>query len=578
MPQDWTRIYVDVDWSDHDFEDVMQRITFSEVPGLGNTEASMPMNAARQAVVVCAAGECETVRYPDSRDGEQNPGYGYQYYDNRDERHYQWFCIDHMYEAVQCQVCNLWHTYGESQDRNGTVVCVGCAPSVTQCPRCGNVGQEEELEPYDGYPDMELVCRPCRDRRLQCSICAMYHDRYDFVRTPSEGRICYSCEEAQRALLRRRDVQYARKGFTKASERKTLGFGTEIEVEFPDGPPFPTYGYHNSDSWATEPFLGGWKSETDGSLSRGAEIISPVLNGATGLAEVLATFDVLRECGGEMRRSCGGHITVSTPGPKQCVQAQRLFTIFEEVAFALTGSWSRYRDGSYATPLKNPGIYDNMKGGSGDTSRMLTAHSKSVCVEYRYPPGTLNDAQFTINLGLCQLVTALAINLSDKQVRSIFNEGVQAYDTVRHGPMATQDRAHQFVLYGLSVLYQHGWRSNVGGSEKRGPRFVGLPYMPSGGKAVTVRDESRNLRYGVALPTQSEITDRMESQLEKFYWKMFRGRGQDGDRRARYTADAVSMVRGTPTEAAEETLTNRVPIPLIYGVRQPKDVAGPVLV
>ena len=51
-----------------------------------------------------------------------------------------------------------------------------------------------------------------------------------------------------------------------------------------------------------------WKIVTDASVSRGYEIVSPILKGAEGRAEARKAFEAIRSVGGTVDRSCGLHV------------------------------------------------------------------------------------------------------------------------------------------------------------------------------------------------------------------------------------------------------------------------------
>lgn len=66
-----------------------------------------------------------------------------------------------------------------------------------------------------------------------------------------------------------------------------------------------------------------WKIVTDGSVhstsrrgagGRGLELVSPVLRGAAGLAEIKKALDAVRESGGVVNRTCGLHVHVGMDG------------------------------------------------------------------------------------------------------------------------------------------------------------------------------------------------------------------------------------------------------------------------
>jgi hypothetical protein len=59
-----------------------------------------------------------------------------------------------------------------------------------------------------------------------------------------------------------------------------------------------------------------WKLVTDGSIrgSRTFELVSPILKGEAGLAELMKVCNVLNRCGAKVNKSCGTHVHLSASG------------------------------------------------------------------------------------------------------------------------------------------------------------------------------------------------------------------------------------------------------------------------
>jgi hypothetical protein len=99
----------------------------------------------------------------------------------------------------------------------------------------------------------------------------------------------------------------------------------------------------------------GWKAEADGSIDNGhgghkCEIVSPVLRGPEGLAQVAAAVRTLEAKGHRVNASTGVHIHVGWNRDWDSAALARLVTIvayLEKGLYAITGTKNRER-GRYA--------------------------------------------------------------------------------------------------------------------------------------------------------------------------------------------------------------------------------------
>jgi hypothetical protein len=95
----------------------------------------------------------------------------------------------------------------------------------------------------------------------------------------------------------------------------------------------------------------GWKAEQDGSINNGngghkCEIVSPVLNGAAGLAQVVEVLRTLEAKGHKVNASCGVHVHVGWKRDWSSDALARLVTIVayvEKGLYAITGTKNRER-------------------------------------------------------------------------------------------------------------------------------------------------------------------------------------------------------------------------------------------
>ena len=127
-----------------------------------------------------------------------------------------------------------------------------------------------------------------------------------------------------------------------------LQYGIEIETIAPDsavhcdglriGP------YHHG---IQVPYLPtGWTAENDGSINNGhgghkCEIVSPILKGPEGLAQVAEVARILEAKGHSVNASCGVHVHVGWQPTFSAQALARLITIvsyLEKGLYAITGT------------------------------------------------------------------------------------------------------------------------------------------------------------------------------------------------------------------------------------------------
>jgi len=112
----------------------------------------------------------------------------------------------------------------------------------------------------------------------------------------------------------------------------------------------------------------GWKAEADGSINNGhgghkCEIVSPILQGAEGLAQVGEVVRTLEAKRHRVNASCGVHVHVGWKRDWPSEALARLVTIVayvEKGLYAITGSRSRER-GTYCGGLRKYGTEKDAK-------------------------------------------------------------------------------------------------------------------------------------------------------------------------------------------------------------------------
>lgn len=186
-----------------------------------------------------------------------------------------------------------------------------------------------------------------------------------------------------------------------------MTFGIEIETAAPqsaiDNHGLQIGSYHGG---RQVPYLPtGWRAERDGSIHAPAgyhacEIVSPILRGAEGLAQVAEVLAALEARGHKVNPSCGVHAHIGWDRNLPADALARLVTIVsycEKGLYAITGTKSRER-GTYCGGVRK---YGNDKDAKPRLDRdryhalNLTnlAHGTRETVEFRVFSGSLNPVK-----------------------------------------------------------------------------------------------------------------------------------------------------------------------------------------
>jgi hypothetical protein len=134
-----------------------------------------------------------------------------------------------------------------------------------------------------------------------------------------------------------------------------IRFGVEIECYVPVGTRGMQAGsYHRGIQINDTPT--GWNGQSDGSLNgskivggkryRPIEVVSPILSGLDGLAQVFYVVEMLQAAGAIVDSKCGLHVHVDGRGLRTAEQRSRMiyeFMNFESVLLGLNGSKTRQR-------------------------------------------------------------------------------------------------------------------------------------------------------------------------------------------------------------------------------------------
>jgi len=186
-------------------------------------------------------------------------------------------------------------------------------------------------------------------------------------------------------------------------EVNQLTFGIEIETIAPasavthDGLRIGNYRHG-----IQVPYLPpGWTAERDGSISgldggHACEIVSPILRGADGIAQVALVLKTLQAKGHRVNASCGVHVHVGWKRDWSSEALARLVTIVayvEKGLYAITGTKQRER-GHYCGGVRRYGNKDHAKdrvesGRYHALNLTNLAHGTKDTVEFRVFSGSL---------------------------------------------------------------------------------------------------------------------------------------------------------------------------------------------
>jgi len=202
-----------------------------------------------------------------------------------------------------------------------------------------------------------------------------------------------------------------------------MTFGVEIETVAPqsalenDGLRIGSYHYGIQVPYLPE----GWKAERDGSIStsgggHACEIVSPILRGAEGLAQVAEVLRTLDAKGHRVNVSCGVHVHVGWKRDWPAEALARLVTIVaycERGLYAITGTKNRER-GTYCGGVRKYGNDKDAKPAL-DRNRYHALNLTNLAsgaretVEFRVFSGSLNPTKVVgwiqVCLGLVERAT-----------------------------------------------------------------------------------------------------------------------------------------------------------------------------
>ncbi len=437
---------------------------------------------ARLSGDVYVCDNCRQIRYRDCTRCS-NPADAYDMANVVMDGHHVQVCYD-CYEGHYryCDGCNESRLREVMTSLPNVTLCSTCFEEWSQCDGCGRAHPDSDIGQriFEDEDTGSLLCRRCyRERGLMLPT-EQNRNRWELV----SGSV--------------RDGGYT--------------FGVEIEAEWGRrNLPWPIGGYHSSFPASTRYFFPGWRAERDGSLSNGAEMISPVLQNSAGLAEAMEALDTIRTNGGRVPRSTGQHITVGTRrgvnDPRDSnIRVQFLMAILEDAMIASTGSFYRWNNHHYCRRLKSMGLRE-LERQEGIVYRTSVGNIKpGNLVEFRYPPGTLNRIQMALNMGLTQGLTMAANSMTWDDLKTRFDD---MRNIIMDRDMDRNERAHASIKYGLGFMVNEmGWH--------RGGDMWGLPYDPMDPPSITLSSRSRG-EILIAMPSGRSIITRFKTQVSQFY-------------------------------------------------------------
>lgn len=249
-----------------------------------------------------------------------------------------------------------------------------------------------------------------------------------------------------------------------------MTFGVEIETVAPqsaaenDG--LRIGGYHRG---TQVPYLpAGWKAERDASIRaphayHACEIVSPILRGREGLAQVAEAVRVLEAKGHRVNVSCGIHVHVGWQRDWPATALARLVTIVsycERGLYAITGTKSRER-GMYCGGVRKYGNDKDAKPAL-DRNRYhalnLTnlANGRRDAVEFRVFSGSLNVTKV---IGWIQVCLGLAERAINGKRAPKWNPGELKGGWKKAGQGASEaERLMGYLAWGAGYARIHGGR------------------------------------------------------------------------------------------------------------------------
>lgn len=238
-------------------------------------------------------------------------------------------------------------------------------------------------------------------------------------------------------------------------------FGVEIEVKglstYQAAAALERAGIACEDAGYTHRVMATWKAVTDASVSGGCEIVSPILRGEAGLAQVAQVMEALRAAGGRVDRSTGLHVHVGVSDLNGTGIARVLdFYATNQRAFDGLVSQSRRSDSSNVycrgwghgekdNVVRGLKARETFQGAYVGGTRYYTINLQSLhrygTVEFRQHQGTLNGTKATAWIRLLLVTVNEAAQMETPEVMADAQALVQ-----RMGRHLESDNAATYLL------------------------------------------------------------------------------------------------------------------------------------
>lgn len=151
-----------------------------------------------------------------------------------------------------------------------------------------------------------------------------------------------------------------------------------------------------------------WKIVLDGSVQRGWEMVSPILSGEDGIAQVRKVARALAQCGANADNSCGLHVHVDARdlSVQSIANVGRRYSRFETEIDAFMPR-ARNRN-SYCGSMRNVNFDDIVRGGLGLLARTerylkvnMSAYARHNTIEFRHHSGTTSGEKMENWIKFC---------------------------------------------------------------------------------------------------------------------------------------------------------------------------------
>lgn len=241
-------------------------------------------------------------------------------------------------------------------------------------------------------------------------------------------------------------------------------------------------GYHRGMQVPCLPI--GWNAQSDSSIQNngnwnmaGVEIVSPVLSGPDGVAQVKTVVAWLNSIGAKVNPSCGFHVHVGFANQSASALAKLVCLVanHEKALFAMTGTKGR-ENNHYCKPIKEDfrqlgqrGNLHRCESASRDRYHVLNltnlACGRQPTVEFRCFAGTLNILKVLAYVQVAVGLVQKAINMKSKPAY----DAKDLSDTTNIKGNGEGERAVNRLFYSLFWKFNGGFRAQVNQDPKWTP-------------------------------------------------------------------------------------------------------------